>query len=339
MSRRYVIIGGGAIGAHLAAQLTLAGIAAVLVARGEQLERLRAHPLTVNRHDRADSVRLVVAADAAEVGLRHGDVLVLATKTQDAEAAIIDWAWQPLTGGNGAGPGSLAADLPIIVLQNGVATEPLAERRFARVISVATIVPVTYLEPGQITALAHPRTGYLQLGALKGRDGQDEALVAEIATDLDRAGYLVRTRGDVTRRKHEKLLHNISNGVDVLTGTPQERAALTAVLVAETRSVLAAAGIDLSVQSNDEPNLEQWLGIGPPPPGAAPPRRSTWQSFARGRSSEIDFLNGEIVLLGRRLGVPTPANEGLQRLLGLSQALGEAPQTRQIADVLNLLQA
>ena len=41
---------------------------------------------------------------------------------------------------------------------------------------------------------------------------------------------------------------------------------------------------------------------------------STWQSLARGTgSTEADHLNGEIVLLGRLHGVPTPANAAVQR--------------------------
>ena len=42
---------------------------------------------------------------------------------------------------------------------------------------------------------------------------------------------------------------------------------------------------------------------------------SSWQSLARGLGSiETDYLNGEIVLLGRLHGVPTPANALVQRL-------------------------
>jgi hypothetical protein len=42
--------------------------------------------------------------------------------------------------------------------------------------------------------------------------------------------------------------------------------------------------------------------------GNLPVRGSTWQSIVRGRPSEIDYLNGEIVRRGRRLGIPTPFN-------------------------------
>jgi len=42
---------------------------------------------------------------------------------------------------------------------------------------------------------------------------------------------------------------------------------------------------------------------------------SSWQSLARGSGSvEADYLNGEIVLLGRLQGVPTPVNELAQRV-------------------------
>ena len=42
---------------------------------------------------------------------------------------------------------------------------------------------------------------------------------------------------------------------------------------------------------------------------------STWQSLTRTTGDiECDFLNGEIALLGRMHGVPTPANSLVQRL-------------------------
>jgi 2-dehydropantoate 2-reductase len=42
---------------------------------------------------------------------------------------------------------------------------------------------------------------------------------------------------------------------------------------------------------------------------------SSWQSIARGAGSiETDYLNGEIALLGRLHGVPTPVNAAMQRL-------------------------
>ena len=64
---------------------------------------------------------------------------------------------------------------------------------------------------------------------------------------------------------------------------------------------------------------------------------SSWQSLARGSGSiEADWLNGEVVLLGRMHGVPTPVNEALQRLANEMAANGAAPGSleRETIDVL-----
>jgi 2-dehydropantoate 2-reductase len=56
-------------------------------------------------------------------------------------------------------------------------------------------------------------------------------------------------------------------------------------------------------------------------PGTTHGGGSSWQSLTRGTGSiEADFLNGEIVLLGREHDVPTPVNEALQRLANRAAA-------------------
>ena len=49
--------------------------------------------------------------------------------------------------------------------------------------------------------------------------------------------------------------------------------------------------------------------------GQTRPGGSSWQSLRRGTGDiETDYLNGEIVFLGRMHGVATPANAMIQRL-------------------------
>ena len=63
-----------------------------------------------------------------------------------------------------------------------------------------------------------------------------------------------------------------------------------------------------------------------PVAGAEPGGSSSWQSLSRGTGSiEADYLNGEIVLLGRLHGVPTPVNEALQRLANAFARQGRRP--------------
>jgi 2-dehydropantoate 2-reductase len=47
---------------------------------------------------------------------------------------------------------------------------------------------------------------------------------------------------------------------------------------------------------------------------------STAQDLARGKPTEIDFLNGYVVRRGEALGVPTPANRVLWALVKLIEA-------------------
>jgi 2-dehydropantoate 2-reductase len=313
--RRYVIIGGGAIGGALAAQLVPAGHDVVLVARGEHGRIIADRGLTVRRPTGVDLVRFAVAASAADVRLRPSDVLVLATKTQDAEAALVEWAWQPVDGGG------LAADLPIVTYQNGLATEDLALRRFARVYGATIAIAASFTTPGEIVSPSlPPAVGAVWLGRYpSGLDDTARSLV----DDLSRAGFHASAVEDVRHAKAAKLLANVGNGLDLLDGDDTWRAEKRQALRDEALGVLDAAGV-----APPEGTLDRGAaGLQVlPVEGHVAGRLSTWQSFARGTSSEVDYLNGEIVLLARKHGVAAPVNQDLQRRLGEADLRRSAPR-------------
>jgi 2-dehydropantoate 2-reductase len=65
---------------------------------------------------------------------------------------------------------------------------------------------------------------------------------------------------------------------------------------------------------------------------------STWQSVVRGTGSiEVDYLNGEIVLQGRLLGVPTPVNALLVELAWQTVREGRQPGWLTPSEVLDRL--
>ena len=67
---------------------------------------------------------------------------------------------------------------------------------------------------------------------------------------------------------------------------------------------------------------------------------STWQSLRRGTGDvEIDYLNGEISLLGRRHGVPTPVNDLLRDAAWRLAGAGAEPGSLSAADLLEELEA
>ena len=303
--RRYVVIGAGAVGGALAAQLVEAGYAVLLVARGEHGRRIAAHGLLVRRPGGTCQVRMEVEPDPESVVLTPNDVLVLATKTQDAEAALGTWQSRPVRGG------TLAADLPIVTFQNGLATEPAALRRFSRVYAATIGIAASYLTPGEIVSPSLPPTvGVIWIGRYpRGLDDLATSLVGEIRS----AGFAAWAVEDVQQVKAAKLLANLANGLDLLEGDDDSRSEARDALRAEAGRVLAGAGIALPPGGGLDLHGTTLTVL--PVAGHTPGRLSTWQSHARGASSEIDYLNGEIVLLGRLHGVPTPVNARLQRLL------------------------
>lgn len=321
MSRRtrYVVIGGGAVGGALAAQLVPVGpdrgFEVVLVARGKHGRVVAEHGLTVRRPDGVEVVEVTTVAGPEEVDLRVGDVLVLTVKTQDAEAALTQWAWQPVHDASGAVIG-VAADLPIITFQNGLAAEDLAWRRFAQVYGATIAIAASYLTPGEIVSPSRPPTvGGIWLGR-HGHPGAPDDLAENIVADLVAAGFAAWAVPDIAAHKAAKLLGNVGNGLDLFTGPDTSRETARALLVAEAKHVFAVAGIPLPTSGSLD-----WHGAAfavEPVPGHQPGKLSTWQSFARGASSEIDYLNGEVVLLARRVGVSVPVNTRLQHLLGLA---------------------
>ncbi|KQQ11251.1 ketopantoate reductase family protein [Rathayibacter sp. Leaf296] len=179
-------------------------------------------------------------------------------------------------------------------------------RRFRDVLGVSIGIAASFLEPGEVVSPSFPTVGVLWIGRYP--DAEDPR-AEEYAAILRRAGFAARAVGDISGWKARKLVVNTANGLDLFTGTDDERAQARTALTAEARAVLLADG--RAIAEDDGTRL-----VVDPVPGHVPGRLSTWQSFARGAGSEVDLLNGEIVLLSRRTGVLAPVNERLQSLLG-----------------------
>jgi thiosulfate/3-mercaptopyruvate sulfurtransferase len=319
---RYVVIGAGAVGASIAAELHRAGADTLLVARGAQLAALREHGLTYLRPDGEHHLRIPVAAGPAEVELAEDDVLVLATKTPSTAAAVRDWAWRPVKRSDG-GLGAAATDLPVVTLQNGLDSERTALRSFARVIGGVVWIPATFVVPGEVVNHGSPVPAVMWLG--RHPAGRDTA-TDRIAADLRRAAFTVHVVEDIAGHKAAKLLGNLVNGLDALYRPSDRRAAALATLQAEARAVFAAAGIVPATPDAGDFRLAEI-------PGRTRGGNSTWQSLARSAPPETDYLNGEIVLLGRLHGVPAPANAAVQARVHRAVAAGTAAGSLDDADL------
>ncbi len=322
----YVILGAGALGTSIAAQLTEAGIATQLIGRGAQLEHLRREGLLYQRPGGTYRVALNVAA-IGELRLTPADTLVLAVKAQDVEELSAELAHIPVEGGG------FASDLPVLTLQNGLEAERIVARRFPRLYAAVVRVPAIYTRTGTVRVLAEPQFASLTLGRYPA--GKDE-VTARLTADLVRAGALVEERADIRRWKAQKLLHNVRNVVELFAGSPEDAARAGDALAAEAKSVLRAAGHDPAAEAERRVSLEGWRILrDPDDPGG----QSTWQSFTRGARSEVDFLNGEIVLQARLHGLAAPWNLAAQRLAAELAARGGAPGDIGLDRLLQLAQS
>jgi 2-dehydropantoate 2-reductase len=296
---RYVVYGAGAIGGTVGARLHEAGREVVLIARGRQLATLRADGLTLLTPDRERRFLIPAIASPREIDLGHEDAVLLAMKSQDTAAALEELRAV-------ADP-----DTAVACVQNGVENERLALRHFAHVYGVFTWVAAQHLEPGAVQAFATGPLGALDLGRVP--RGTDER-AREIASDLQDAGFASRVDPDIMRWKYAKLLSNVGNAVEALLGPDAPGGGLVRRARAEALACYSAAGIRHATESEISERVaanEQLRPIR----GRERLGGSSWQSLARGSGSiETDYLNGEIVLLGRLHGVSTPVNQVLCRM-------------------------
>ena len=318
---RYIVYGAGGIGGVVGGRLSQAGHDVVLIARGAHAAAIREAGLRVESPDASDVLRLPVVEHPRELRFDADDVALIAVKGQDSAAALDALA--------------LAApvDLPTVCLQNGVANEELALRHFRNVYAVPVLCPTGHLQPGIVVAYSSPVTGIFDIGRYP--SGVDDRASA-ISGDLAAATFSSVARPDVMRWKWAKLLANLANSIEAICGPIGNESRLVPLVRAEGEAALRAAGIDFASADEDRERRGDLLSIRPVE-GQRRGGGSSWQSLARGVGSiESDYLNGEIVLLGRRHGVPTPVNEVLQRTANRLAAERIPPGTMTEDDVLAL---
>ena len=287
---RFVVLGAGAIGGAIGGRLAEHGHAVVLVARGAHASAMRADGLVVESPDRTVTVRPPIVTDIGEIEWREDDVVLIAVKTHDAPP-VLDALRR-----------RAPVDLPIVCAQNGLDNERSALRLFRHVHGMNVMCPATHLVPGVVQVSSAPISGVLDIGRYP--DGVDEVDHA-VAAALSSSGFDSVADADIMRWKRTKLLVNLGNAIEAICGTTADRAELYRRARSEGLACFAAAG--LTVAGEEEERARRADLRLQPIAGSRRGGGSTWQSLTKGAgSTECDYLNGEVVLLGRLYGVPTP---------------------------------
>lgn len=297
---RFIIYGLGAVGGAIAAALTLAGSEVIGIARGKMLEAIKADGLLFRTPAGAERVRFAVVAGPEEIAFRPDDAVFLTMKSQDSAAAIAALVQAGVR------------EQAIFCFQNGLNNERLALRHFANVYGVTVMIPADYTVPGEVVCYGTPRHGLFDIGRYPaGLDDKAEAVVATLTA----ANFAAFPMDDVQRSKRGKLIENLGNVVDAAMGPDSNRGgAMMDSVRDEARAVFSKAGLDWKEIDRNEPRRKGLVEMGKVE-GSHRAGSSSTQSLMRGAGSiETDYLNGEIVLMGRMHGMPVPLNTALCQL-------------------------
>lgn len=318
---RYVIAGAGAIGGAIGGQLHTAGRSVHLIAHGANLQALQSAGLRFATPRSVRHLRIPSSGDFAPAELTPQDVVVFAVKSQDTLPLAYQLA-------DVAGP-----DIPVVAAQNGCENERTLARFFRNVYGLYVFVAASHLQPGQVS-LHTDQGGILDIGRYpRGSD----VVARAISEDLNEAGFDSRVAEDVMQWKYAKLTANLGNSLQALFGGQPEMGDLYDAARAEAQECFEAHGIVRPAPETEASRLQS-LPPFAPVEGHEFPGGSSWQSIARGAGQESDYLNGEIVLLGRLAGVATPVNELLCVFMRRLANGGSPPGSASLAEFREALQ-
>jgi 2-dehydropantoate 2-reductase len=320
---KIAVIGAGAIGSVIGGLLSKAGEDVTLIGRKPHVDAINQSGLILE----GGPEKMVVQVKIAENLDFKPDLVLLTVKAQDVVSSVSK-AQVFLSG------------IRIVTMQNGVQSDDQVAELLGKenLISSVVVFSGQFLEPGKVSySIPFSKTALLigePFGNKRNRLQTLSALLNKaIGTDI----------GEDIRAAHwTKLIWNLQTAVPAVTGLsyqdnyqyPAVRE-LTINLLKEGLKVIKAAEIktgdvqgfpmepietmareSLPIASSLLKNIAESLG-------KVPVLGSTLQSIKRGKSTEVDYLNGEIVTLGKRMGIPTPANSLMVELVHQVELTGK----------------
>ena len=287
------ILGAGAVGCYYGGMLARAGREVVLIGRPVHVEAIRREGLRMET--RSFDERVPIAADTNPSAVTGAGLVLCCVKSNDTAQAAADMARH------------LAADAIVLSLQNGYDNAERLQQALGRPVHPAVVYVATEMAgPGH---LRHHGRGELVIGPF--------AKSTEVVAEFALAGVPVSVSENVAGQLWTKLIINCAyNGLSAITQMPYGRIVaaeglvdVIADIVSECLAVATADGIRVP-----EDIRAAVAGIAQ---SMATQKSSTAYDVARGRRSEIDYINGYVVRRASTHGIPTPVNRTILALVRL----------------------
>ncbi|MDN3640297.1 2-dehydropantoate 2-reductase [Simiduia curdlanivorans] len=314
-----VIFGAGSIGCYVGGCLLAAGGDVSFIGRSRIQQQIQQHGfhLTDWRGRKslisADKIRFSLSNEA----IAKADYILVTVKsanTAEAAAQIAQYA---------------KPSAVIVSFQNGIHNADTLQQGLAEHRVLKGMVPFNVISAGG----GHFHCGTEGNLALEIDDGSAQALL----NALQLAQLPVQTYRDLTGIQWSKLLLNLNNAVNALSGMPlrdqlydPQYRRLMALIVQEALEVVKAAGIKPLRTGKVVPGLlptvlrlPTWLfkrvasALLKIDPAA---RSSMYEDLQLGRKTEVDYINGEIVQLAKQCRIEAPMNNAIVRLIKDTEA-------------------
>lgn len=331
---KIAVIGAGAIGSVVAGLLSKQGEDVLLVGKAAQVDAIRRNGLLIRRADGQETVQVKVAERLDQVY----DLVIFTVKTQDIEDAYQE------------NHSFLNEKTLIFTTQNGVQADNLLSIHFEReqVTSSIVMFGATYTKPGEVT-FNFP--GDWIIGKPY---STNDRRVWEIEAILKKSFTVVVT-DQIMGMKWLKLFVNFNNCIPALTGKSMQETfpdldlcKLSIMLLREGLNIVQRSGLQLvslphfpvdRIEGLTKMPIDQAAGIiNKTLPGLSkePLYGSILQSIMRGRTSEIDFINGEVAMMALSIHLDAPLNRKIVAMVHEVERSGRFFTSEEIKREFNL---
>jgi 2-dehydropantoate 2-reductase len=295
--KQILVVGAGSVGGFFGAHLAKSNPNVSFLLRPRTLAAVRQNGLTVRSAGGTFTVRPPAASDPRE--LPQPDLIILGVKAYDLDEVMAQIE-------------RVMTDRTVILtLQNGIDTEDRLIARLKRdcVVGGVAFIYSKIVEPGVID---HYKKGAVAIGELMGHESERLMRIKGLFTS---AGIPCQLSKDIRRSKWEKMCWNcVFNPITVLIDDRVAKALehpemmrVIHQIVGEITAVAAAVKVPLP------PNMPE--RVVKATQEIRDIHTSMYDDWKAGRRTEIDYLNGYIVRLGREFGIPTPVNEALTAMI------------------------
>lgn len=320
---KIAVVGAGAIGSIIGGLLSNVGEDVTLIGRKTHVDEINKNGLLI---DGALGTLQIKVKAAVHLDFEP-DIVFITVKTQDIGDVMNEIR-------------SFVSNVPIVTMQNGVQSDILMTSVFAKenIYSCVILFAGMFLEPGRVSYSNISSKGSILIGSPYGASKDKLEIIAALLNKI----IPTRIYNDISGAHWTKLLHNLNNSIQAVTGlpiqfvynSPQVRI-LSIQLMKEGLSVLKFAGkkpISVPTISLFSMKFVEKMPLSiasiivkmqMKSKGDSLFYCSTLQSIKRGKKTEIDYLNGEIVRLGKQLGVVTPYNSFILALVHEVEATGK----------------